>query len=193
MKTLNLYLDNIERCDDIDRFKIHVRLARPYSEDLKLWYSIPFDQWEYCSCDLMDSFVLAALLTAMEDNATLKVHGPVSRSLLDNLEEYQLIFSLWFPEKYKQIEILPDSEEEEKKVNDKVMLSFSGGVDGAFSALNHILRRGPIKRKLFDVNTILYVEGFDVNINYDKECKNVVERNKRLFAGYHDLRFLNVR
>ncbi|MBW2195003.1 MAG: hypothetical protein JRF37_05335 [Deltaproteobacteria bacterium] len=193
MKNLDLYLDNIERCDDIDRFKIHVRLARPYSEDLKLWYSIPFDQWGYCSCDLMDSFVLAALLKAMEDNATLKVHGPVSRSLLDNLEEYQLIFSLWFPEKYKQIEILPSSEVEEKKVNDKVMLSFSGGVDGAFSALNHILRRGPIKRKLFDVNTILYVEGFDVNIAYGKECKNVVERNKRLFAGDHNLRWLNVR
>ena len=193
MKNLDLYLDNIERCDDIDRFKIHVSLARPYSEDLKLWYSIPFDQWEYCSYDLMDSFVLAALLKAMEDNATLRVHGPVSRSLLDNLEEYQLIFSLWFPEKYKQIEIIPDSEVEDKKVNDKIMLSFSGGVDGAFSALNHILRRGPIKRKLFDIDTILYVEGFDVNIDYDRECKNVVERNKRLFAEDYDLKFLNVR
>ena len=193
MRNLDLYLDSIERCNDIDKFKIHVHLSRPYSEDLKLWYSIPFDQWEYCSYDLMDSFVLAALLKAMEDNATLKVHGPVSRSLLNNLEEYQLIFSLWFPEKYRRIEIVPDSEVEEEKVNDKVMLSFSGGVDGAFSALNHILRRGPIKRKLFDVNSILYVEGFDVNIDYDRECKNLVQRNKRLFSGNHDLRFLNVR
>ncbi len=130
MKNLGLYLDNIERCDDIDRFKIHVRLTRPYSEDLKLWYSIPFDQWEHCSCDLMDSFVLAALLKAMEDNATLKVHGPVSRSLLDNLEEYQLIFSLWFPEKYKQIEIIPDSEVEEKRSMIRSCSAFPGVLMG---------------------------------------------------------------
>jgi len=193
MRHLDLYLDTIERCDDIGKFKIRVRMARPYDRDLNLWYAVPFDQWEYCSCDLMDAFAIAALLKAMEDKATLKVHGPVSRSLLDNLEEYQLVFSVWFPEKYRQIEIVPEREVEEEKVNNKVMLSFSGGVDGAFSALNHILRRGPIKRKLFDINTILYIEGFDVNIDYDTECKAVVERNRRLFSGCKGLRFINVR
>ncbi|MEE9420620.1 MAG: hypothetical protein V3W43_14155 [Desulfatiglandaceae bacterium] len=193
MRDLDVYLDNIERRDDIDKFEIHVRLSRSYDEDLKLWYSVPFDQWEYCSYDLMDSFLIAALLKAMEDGATLKVHGPVSSSLLDNLEEFQVIFSLWFPEKYSRIDIKVDSEVEEEKVNDRVILSFSGGVDGAFCALNHVLRRGPIKRKLFDVDSILYVEGFDVNIEYDRECKNVVERNKRLFEGNNDLIFLNVR
>lgn len=193
MRDLDVYLDNIERRYDIDKFEIHVRLSRSYDEDLKLWYSVPFDQWEYCSYDLMDSFLIAALLKAMEDGATLKVHGPVSSSLLDNLEEFQVIFSLWFPEKYSRIDIRVDSEVEEEKVNDRVILSFSGGVDGAFCALNHVLRRGPIKRKLFDVDSILYVEGFDVNIEYDRECKNVVERNKRLFEGNNDLIFLNVR
>lgn len=193
MRDLDVYLDNIERRDDIGKFEIHVRLSRSYDEDLKLWYSVPFDQWEYCSYDLMDSFLIAALLKAMEDGATLKVHGPVSSSLLDNLEEFQVIFSLWFPEKYSRIDIRVDSEVEEEKVNDRVILSFSGGVDGAFCALNHVLRRGPIKRKLFDVDSILYVEGFDVNIEYDRECKNVVERNKRLFEGNNDLIFLNVR
>ena len=102
MRNLDLYLDNIEQCDDIGKFKIHVRLARSYDRDLKLWYAVPFDQWEYCSYDLMDSFLIAALLKAMEDEATLNVHGPVSRSLLDNLEEYQLVFSVWFPEKSRQ-------------------------------------------------------------------------------------------
>jgi len=175
------------------KFKIHVRLVRPYDQDLRLWYAVPFDQWEYCSLDLMDPFVIAALLKAMEDQATLKVHGPASTSLLDNLEEYQRIFSTWFPEKYARIEIVPDSEVEETRVNDRIILSFSGGVDGSFSALNHILRRGPIKRKLFDIDAILYIEGFDVNIDYDKECQAVVERNRRLFNEFPGLRFLNVR
>ncbi|MFO7601019.1 MAG: hypothetical protein R6X27_14600, partial [Candidatus Desulfacyla sp.] len=193
MRNLDLYLDTIESCEDIGKFKIHVRLERPYDRHLRLWYAVPFDQWEYCSLDLMDSFVIAALLKAMEDKATLRVHGPVSGSLLDNLEEYQRVFSIWFPEKYAEIEIVPDREVEETKVNDRVMLSFSGGVDGSFSALNHILRRGPIKRKLFDINAVLYIEGFDVNIDYDRECKTVVERNQRLFSECPGLRFLNVR
>ncbi len=193
MKQLDLYLDAIERCDDIGKFKLNIRMARPYDQDLKLWYAVPFDQWEFCSYDLMDAFVLAALLKAMEDQATLKVHGPVSRSLLNNLEEYQLIFSIWFPEKYARIDIEADREVEAQKVSETVMLSFSGGVDGAFSALNHILRRGPIKRKLFDVDAILYIEGFDVNIDWDRECRNVVKRNRRLFSDFPDLRFLNVR
>jgi len=141
----------------------------------------------------MDSFLIAALLKAMEDGATLKVHGPVSSSLLDNLEEFQVIFNLWFPEKYTRIDIKTDSEVEEEKIDDRVILSFSGGVDGAFCALNHVLRRGPIKRKLFDIGSVLYVEGFDVNIEYDRQCRNVVERNKRLLEGDNDLIFLNVR
>ncbi|MFH1242370.1 MAG: hypothetical protein V1689_08415 [Pseudomonadota bacterium] len=193
MRTLDVYLEDVEPRHDSGRYIINVRLSRSYDEDLRLWYSIPFEQWEYCSFDLMDSFLIAALLKAMEDGAALRIHGPVSSSLLDNLEEFQVIFSLWFPDKYSRIDIRAQSESEEKKVNDLVILSFSGGVDGTFCALNHVMRRGPIKRKLFDVDAILYVEGFDVNIDYDRECKNVVERNKRLFEGNNDLKFLNVR
>ena len=192
MRNLDLYPGPVE-CEKNGRMRININLKRSYDEDLNLWYSVPPDQWQYVSYELMDPFVIAALLKAMEDRATLRVHGPVSSSLLDNLEEFQIIFSTWFPDKYQIIDILPDSEREDKKSNDKVILSFSGGVDGAFSALNHVLKKGPIKRKLFDVNAILYIEGFDVNINYDAECKNVVERNQKLFGSYPDLIFLNVR
>ncbi len=193
MRYLDVYLDNVIRRGDIDKFEIHVLLSRSYDEDLKLWYSMPLEQQQYCSYELMDSFLIASLLKAMEDAATLRVHGPVSSSLLDNLEEFQVIFNLWFPEKYTRIDIGTDSEVEEEKINDRVILSFSGGVDGAFCALNHVLRRGPIKRKLFDIGSVLYVEGFDVNIEYDRQCKNVVERNKRLLEGDNTLIFLNVR
>jgi hypothetical protein len=193
MRVLDLSLDRIERNDDTDRHRIHIRFSRSYDHDLGLWYAIPSDQWHYCSYDLMDPFVIAGLLKAMEDGATLNVHGPVSSSLLDNLEEFQLIFSLWFPEKYRRIDIRTDSEIEEQKVNDRIILSFSGGVDGAFCALNHILRKGPIKRKLYDIDAVLYIEGFDVNIDYDEECLNMVQRNRSLLEGYKDLTFLNVR
>ncbi|MBL7212562.1 MAG: hypothetical protein ISS61_09310 [Desulfobacteraceae bacterium] len=193
MRYVDVYLDNVIRRGDIDKFEIHVLLSRSYDEDLKLWYSMPLEQQQYCSYELMDSFLIASLLKAMEDAATLRVHGPVSSSLLDNLEEFQVIFNLWFPEKYTRIDIGTDSEVEEEKINDRVILSFSGGVDGAFCALNHVLRRGPIKRKLFDIGSVLYVEGFDVNIEYDRQCKNVVERNKRLLEGDNTLIFLNVR
>jgi len=193
MRYLDLYPGTVESCDENDRIRIHIDLKRSYDEDLKLWYSVPPDQWKYVSCDLMDPFVIAALLKAMEDRATLRVHGPVSMSLLDNLEEFQIIFGTWFPDKYQPIDIVVDDEREETKRNNEVILSFSGGVDGAFSALNHVLKKGPIKRKRFDVNAILYIEGFDVNINYDEQCRNVVERNRKLFSSFPHLTFLNVR
>ena len=193
MRNLDLYPGPIESSDENSRMRININLKRSYDEDLKLWYSVPPDQWQYVSLDLMDPFVIAALLKAMEDRATLRVHGSVSTSLLDNLEEFQIIFSTWFPDKYQRIDIVPDSETEENMANNKVILSFSGGVDGAFSALNHVLKKGPIKRKLFDVDAILYIEGFDVNINYNEQCRNVVERNRKLFGSFPHLTFLNVR
>ena len=193
MRNLDLYPGPVESCDENGRIRINIHLKRSYDEDLKLWYSIPPDQWKYVSCDLMDPFVIAALLKAMEDRATLRVHGPVSTSLLNNLEEFQIIFSTWFPDKYQRIDIVPERETEETMANNKVILSFSGGVDGAFSALNHVLKKGPIKRKLFDVDAILYIEGFDVNINYNEQCRNVVERNRKLFRSFPHLTFLNVR
>ena len=193
MKKLDLFLDRVERFEDAGKCLITIHLSRPYDEDLELWYEIPLDQWDFVSLDKMDSFVIAALLKAMEDRASLRVHGPVSSSLLDNLEEYQLIFSTWFPDKYSRIEITTEKEIERKKASESLILSFSGGVDGAFSALNHILRRGPIKRKRHDIGAILYIEGFDVNIDYDRQLRSVVARNRRLFEGEYDLSYLNVR
>lgn len=193
MKILDLYLDRIEHREDAGKSVITIQLSRPYDEDLQLWYEIPFEQWDFISLELMDAFVIAALLKSMEDQASLRVHGPVSSSLLDNLEEYQLIFSTWFPDKYSQIEIIAESETEKEKPNDDLILSFSGGVDGAFSALNHILRKGPVRRKRRPVSAILYIEGFDVNIDYDRQLRSVVARNRRLFEGKYDLSYLNVR
>ncbi len=194
MRYLDLYSGPVEKCDENHRTRINIDLIRPYGEDLRLWYSIPHDQYASVSRELMDPFLIGALLKAMEDQATLRVHGPVSTSLLNNLEEFQMIFSTWFPDKYHHpIDIEPDSETEKTRSSEKVILSFSGGADGAFSALNHVLRKGPIKRKLFDVGAILYIEGFDVNIDYDAQLRHVVERNRKLFASYPDLTFLNVR
>ena len=193
MRHLDLYPGSVENCDENDRVRININLRRSYDEDLTLWYSFPPEQWQYISSELMDPFVIGALLKAMEDRATLRVHGPVSTSLLNNLEEFQIIFSTWFPDKYQRIDIVPDSETEENRTSNQVILSFSGGVDGAFSALNHVLKKGPIKRKRFDVGAILYIEGFDVNINYDAQCRNIVERNRKLFGAFPHLTFLNVR
>ncbi|MEJ2586682.1 MAG: hypothetical protein P8165_03705 [Deltaproteobacteria bacterium] len=193
MRNLDLYLDSVDQDEGDQKYRVNVRLSRTYDDSLTLWYAVPYTQWAYCALEPMDSFVVAALLKAMEDQATLRVHGPVSTSLLDNLEEFQLIFSLWFPDKYARIDIVADREVDAQPINNRVMLSFSGGVDGAFSALNHILKRGPIKRKRFDMNAVLYIEGFDVNIDHDAQCRAVAARNRLLLAPHGDLTFLNVR
>ena len=158
MRYLDLYTGPVDNSDEYGRTRLNVDFRRSYDDDLRLWYSIPHNQYGHISHDLMDPFVIAALLKAMEDRATLRVHGPVSTSLLNNLEEFQVIFSTWFPDKYPHpIDIVPDTEIEATKMNERIILSFSGGVDGAFSALNHVLRKGPIKRKLFDVKALMSI------------------------------------
>jgi len=192
MRTLEVHPPRAETTSD-GLWCLDVRLARNYKEDLLLWYAMPEAQKVHCSWEIMDPFLIAALLKAMEDRAHLRVHGPVSSVLLDNLEEFQRIFSAWFPKAYQMIDILPEAEVKEAQGTDGVLLSFSGGVDSAFSALNHVLGKGPIRRRRFMVKGLLYVEGFDVNIEHEASCHLVVERNRRLFEGFAQLPFLNVR
>ena len=66
MRNLDLCSGPVESCDENGRRRINVDFKRSYGEDLRVWYSVPQEQWQYISRDLMDPFVIAALLKAME-------------------------------------------------------------------------------------------------------------------------------
>jgi hypothetical protein len=48
----------------------------------------------------LDFAVVAAIFYAMKHNRDIHVHGPVSKSLLRNIEEFQAVWSCWCPQNY---------------------------------------------------------------------------------------------
>jgi hypothetical protein len=58
----------------------------------------------------LDFAVLTVLFSAMRRRSILRVHGPVSRKLLTNLEEFQEAWALGRPERYTVVPIIADEE-----------------------------------------------------------------------------------
>ncbi len=123
----------------------------------KLWYKLP-EEYANIITDSCDPFVLGTIFLAMEKNSKLIVHGQVSQSLIDNLQEFQLAWNCWKPNQYYPVEIeakiVKDSEISFNK--NKAIAAFSGGVDSCFTVWkNHQIKQ-------YKLETCLIVHGFDI-------------------------------
>jgi len=83
----------------------------------KLWYRFPAEHRE-AICESADPLLIGAMFPVMENAAkadgafSVKVHGSVSPSLIRNLDEFQVAWSIWQPEVYGRAEIHADEERE---------------------------------------------------------------------------------
>jgi len=135
-------------------------LEFPQRDRFLAWYRLPGDFSHHITKGC-DPFVLGALFTAMRKSANMVVHGEVSPILLRNLEEFQAVFSLWYPQLYTRIEILADIEKEQDLPKSTAAIStFSGGVDSCFTAWHH--RKGKNGRNNQDLRAGLVLHGFDI-------------------------------
>ena len=135
------------------------RLEGPAGLPGRLWYSTEETAGPWLT-PLADPWMLSALFTAMRRGATLSVHGPVSRSLLSNLELFQKIWAGWFPGTYCTVDLEAEAGPDAGPGEGEAILAFSGGVDSCFSALRSVRGRGGRGR----VTAGLTVHGFDVPI-----------------------------
>lgn len=140
-----------------------VAIENSHQSKFNLWYRFPVEYYQDFN-NSCDSFVIATIFLAMSQGYNLIVHGQVSPSLLDNLEEFQAIWSCWRPKVYSRINIQADQEKEclnmiKKK---KAISAFSGGVDSCFTAFRH--HRGICGRQKFNLQSGLMVHGFDIPI-----------------------------
>lgn len=110
-----------------------------------------------------DFAVVAAIFTAMRQGRPLHVAGPVSASLLANIEEFQEVWASWFPKRYSVVPVTAESEiEPPATAHDKGVFAFSGGVDATYSLLRHV-RRQAGRRNVEPVTTVL-IHGFDIGL-----------------------------
>ena len=131
-----------------------------------LWYSVPESSNSLITTSC-DSFVIASIFTAMSQSTDLIVHGQVSPSLLRNLTEFQAVWACWRPQRYKQIEISAEVEQEQSRVEseEKAIAAFSGGVDSCFTVLRH--RRNLCGRLQRNLQAGLMVHGFDIPLELE--------------------------
>jgi hypothetical protein len=141
-----------------------------------IWYQLPVD-WKHALSPGCDPFVIASLFTAMEASADLRVHGPVSPSLIRNLEEFQAAWTSWVPQRYHRIEIHADAEVELlPSPNKGAIMSFSGGVDSSFTAFRH--HAGKAGRQELDIQAGLVLNGFDIPIRNLETLSRFQDRAK---------------
>jgi hypothetical protein len=150
----------------------------PNQRRTNLWYRVPSEYGSLLTRS-GDPFAVAMLLMSMFQGTDLVVHGEVSPSLLQNLTEFQLAWSRWRPEKYKQIEIIADVEREQQKAGTgKAISTFSGGVDSCFTVLQHRKANGgKIQRNL---QAGLMVHGFDIPLEQKEIFDSAAAKSRKL-------------
>jgi hypothetical protein len=152
------------------------------NKNFSLWYRLPIKYQDNLT-DNCDPFVIATIFLAMSQGSDLIVHGQVSPSLLDNLEEFQAAWSSWKPKTYQKIIIKAEEEKEiESSIkNKRAITAFSGGVDSSFTAFSHT--RGNHSRKNLNLQAGLMVHGFDISIRQKEVFDRALQKSEIMLSS----------
>lgn len=110
-----------------------------------------------------DSFLLGSLLLWMKAGTPVHVHGPVTKTLLAGLEEWQSAWARWRPDRYTKVAITADDVLDATPAGTKAIAAFSGGVDACFTARRHLNDAAGWQR--VDLRAAALVHGFDVPLD----------------------------
>jgi len=150
-----------------------------------LWWEVP-EAFADRVTDLLDPLVLSSFQLASANQSDLVIRGPVSRSLLVNLEEYVKIIHCWAPHLYARVELLAETETDPANPtpDGEAILAFSGGIDACTTVRD--LRIRPSGRQRYNLTGAVLVHGFDVPIEDDNGFALA------LAAGHHLLDDLGI-
>jgi hypothetical protein len=126
---------------------------------------------------VLDGPVQSVLMHCMKRGRPLRIHGNLSASSFYNLNEFQRAWSLWRPNLYGRIDLIPDAVVVEGPKSTKTIQAFSGGIDASFTLVsNKYLDKN---RGGFDVSAGLLVHGFDVPYENTSGFARLAERVKK--------------
>ena len=156
---------------------VSVTIETPDRERHLLWYRVQAEHSSLLtkSCD---PFIAATIFLAMSQGTDVLVHGEVSPSLLQNLQEFQAVWSCWRPKHYQQVEITPDIEQEHSVSNnlERAISAFSGGLDSCFTAFRHSQRKcGRSQRPL---QAGLMVHGLDIPLSMPESFNRTMQKSR---------------
>ncbi len=160
---------------------VSVTIEHPNQTRDRLWYRMS-SEYSSLITQSCDPFVVATIFLAMQQRTDVVVHGEVSPSLLQNLAEFQAVWTCWCPKRYRQVEITADVEREQLKADsNKAIAAFSGGVDSCFTVFRHSTKRcGRIGRNL---QAGLMVQGFDIPLEQQETFDRAAEKSRAMLAS----------
>jgi hypothetical protein len=147
----------------------------------KIWYEISGEILPP-PLEVHDFAVVAALLVALSDGRPMHVEGPVTETLLRNLEEFQEAWAMWRP-RYRPVRITADQTlQTQPSPHRKGVVAVSGGVDGTFALLRH--HSGHARLRTARPACALMVHGFDIPLlkqeAFDRAHNSVREMTRAL-------------
>lgn len=164
-----------------DLITVSATIEIPNQARTSLWYRLP-DKYSSLLTPSCDSFVVAIIFMAMAQGVDVVVHGEVSPSLLQNMAEFQTVWTCWRSH-YKQVEITAEVEREQPTINrtPRTISTFSGGVDSCFTAFRHAKKLcGRVQRPL---EAGLMIHGLDIPLNEQKYFDNAAEKSRSTLAS----------
>jgi hypothetical protein len=179
-KTLHIWPH--ELAEQNDSVKVSATFARDGQKSYDLWFRVP----AACRSSLSrscDPFVLGALFTAMRTSKRMVVHGGVSSSLLQNLEEFQAVWISWLPTVLSDTEISAEMEYEDGGIptTGRAIMAFSGGLDSCFTAYRHSKRT--CGRLCRDIRAGVLVHGLDIPLENANGFELASDRSRSILSS----------
>lgn len=130
----------------------------------------------------LESFFIVLVLPAMEEGRALHIHGPVSRRLLANLEEFRDAWHCLRPTQLQRIPIQINTIEED---SDQVFLpraiaACSGGLDAAFTLWRH--SQGLAGHASLPIRQVILIEGIEL-ADHPEDYARVIADTRMLAAS----------
>ncbi|MBD2346616.1 hypothetical protein H6G18_21060 [Anabaena subtropica FACHB-260] len=119
----------------------------------------------------------------MKQDKNLIIHGEVSPSLLQNLAEFQAAWCSWRPNVYKLVDIHAEVVKEPAKNTDldKIVSTFSGGLDSCFTVFQH--RTHNLVKIQRNLQAGLMIHGFDIPLEEKEVFNNAVAKSKKILSS----------
>jgi hypothetical protein len=124
-----------------------------------LWYRVPKEYGAYLSTQ-NDAFLAPALLAGMYYGESLQVQGAVSPRLAYNLDEYQYIISIRFPDLLQRVSLQFERIEASNGQPRGIGAAFSGGLDSLFTLWKHLPNNQSDPD--YQITHGIFIKGFDI-------------------------------
>jgi len=132
-----------------------------------LWFDVPPEAPAWDDADA-EPYLIACLMLAMHEGRSLRVRGRVSRTLLENLEEYAAFWVTTAPARYQRVTVEVDEVSPHtgapapsaELARPAAIAAFSGGLDASFLVWRHHTGMAGLRSR--QIRAAVMIAGFDI-------------------------------